>query len=71
MSFVPGPQYSLTIRVEVGHEPGMLGKVAGAIGAAGGTIGAIDIVAVDERHTLRDVVVQAGGPEQWRAIHRT
>ena len=28
-------QYSLTLRVEIDHRPGMLGKVASAIGDAG------------------------------------
>ena len=36
MKSVRGPQYSLTVRVEVRHEPGMLAKVAGAIGDAAG-----------------------------------
>ena len=41
----PSAQYSLTLRVEIDHLPGMLGKVASAIGDAGGTIGAVDLVA--------------------------
>jgi hypothetical protein len=36
-------QYSLTLRVEIEHHPGMLGKVASAIGVIGGTIGAVDL----------------------------
>ncbi len=40
-------QYSLTIRVEIEHRPGMLGKVASAIGEAGGTIGSVDLVALE------------------------
>jgi len=43
----PSAQYSLTIRVEIEHKPGMLGAVASAIGGAGGTIGSIDLVKVD------------------------
>jgi malate dehydrogenase (oxaloacetate-decarboxylating) len=68
MNRVPAPHYSLTIRVEVRHEPGMLSKVAGAIGTAGGTIGAIDLVSADERHTVRDIVVQASGTAHTGAI---
>jgi malate dehydrogenase (oxaloacetate-decarboxylating) len=37
----PSAQYSLTIRVEIANRPGMLGRVAGAIGDAGGFIGAV------------------------------
>ena len=43
MSITPTAQYSLTIRVEIDHRPGMLGQVATAIGEAGGIIGAVDL----------------------------
>jgi malate dehydrogenase (oxaloacetate-decarboxylating) len=46
----------------------MLGSVASAIGAAGGTIGAIDLVSVDARYTVRDITVDAPGESDWPAI---
>jgi malate dehydrogenase (oxaloacetate-decarboxylating) len=61
----PSAQYSLTLRVEIDHRPGMLGKVASAIGEAGATIGAIDLVQVDARHTVRDITVATASPETW------
>src|SRR3954470_13924082 len=64
----PSAQYSLTIRVEIEHKPGMLGRVASAIGDAGGTIGSVDLVMVDDHHTLRDITVDARGPEHWDEI---
>jgi malate dehydrogenase (oxaloacetate-decarboxylating) len=64
----PSAQYSLTIRVEIGNKPGMLGRVAGAIGAAGGVIGAVDIVDLKDDKLIRDITVDAIGPEQWGAI---
>src|SRR3954449_4119811 len=64
----PSAQYSLTIRVEIGNKPGMLGRVAGAIGAAGGVIGAVDIVDLKGDKLVRDITVDAAGPEQWGAI---
>src|SRR4051794_33096740 len=64
----PSAQYSLTIRVEIGNKPGMLGRVAGAIGAAGGVIGAVDIVDLRDDKLVRDITVDAAGPEQWGAI---
>jgi malate dehydrogenase (oxaloacetate-decarboxylating) len=64
----PSAQYSLTIRVEIAHRPGMLGQVATAIGVAGGTIGSIDLVRVDEDHTLRDITVDTAGPGHWDQI---
>jgi malate dehydrogenase (oxaloacetate-decarboxylating) len=67
MSATPSAQYSLTLRVEIDHKPGMLGQVASAIGDTGGIIGAVDLVEVGER-LIRDITVDAAGPEQWAAI---
>jgi malate dehydrogenase (oxaloacetate-decarboxylating) len=61
-------QYSFLLRVRIDHRPGMLGRVATAIGEAGGTIGSIDLVAIDDRHTLRDMTVDAGGTDHADAI---
>jgi malate dehydrogenase (oxaloacetate-decarboxylating) len=61
-------QYSLTIRVQIDHKPGMLGRVASAIGGAGGVIGAVDLISVDDAHTLRDITVDASDPSHWQAI---
>jgi malate dehydrogenase (oxaloacetate-decarboxylating) len=68
LSVTPSAQYSLTIRVEIDHKPGMLGKVASAIGGAGGVIGAVDLVEVDAAHTLRDITVDASDQEHWQTI---
>jgi malate dehydrogenase (oxaloacetate-decarboxylating) len=70
MSATPSAQYSLTIRIEIAHRPGMLGLVATAIGRAGGTIGAVDLVEVSEGTLLRDITVDAAEPGQWDAIIR-
>jgi malate dehydrogenase (oxaloacetate-decarboxylating) len=61
----PSAQYSLTLRVEIDHRPGMLGKVASAIGDAGGTIGAVDLVQVEGAHTIRDITVETGDADDW------
>ena len=61
-------QYSLTIRVEIEHRPGMLGQVASAIGTAGGTIGAVDLVEIDDGRTIRDITVDTSGPDHWPTI---
>src|SRR5215471_9631150 len=61
----PSAQYSLTLRVEIDHRPGMLGKVASAIGEAGGTIGAVDLVTVEGEHTIRDITVETGDSGDW------
>jgi malate dehydrogenase (oxaloacetate-decarboxylating) len=65
MTVNPSAQYSLTLRVEIDHRPGMLGKVASAIGDAGGTIGAVDLVQVDGTHTVRDITVDTADASDW------
>src|ERR1700730_1089511 len=62
---IPSAQYSLTLRVEIDHRPGMLGKVASAIGDAGGTIGAVDLVQVEGPHTIRDITVETSDASDW------
>ncbi|HEX5308645.1 MAG TPA: NAD-dependent malic enzyme, partial [Solirubrobacteraceae bacterium] len=57
----------LTIRVEIAHRPGMLGQVATAIGRAGGTIGAVDLVEVGEK-LIRDITIDVADPAQWEVI---
>jgi hypothetical protein len=59
VSLTTSAQFSLVLRVRIDHRPGMLGRVATAIGHAGGTIGSIDLVAIDDRHTLRDMRMAA------------
>ncbi len=65
MAATPSAQYSLTLRVEIEHRPGMLGRVASAIGQIGGTIGAVDLVSVDREHTIRDITVETGDASDW------
>jgi malate dehydrogenase (oxaloacetate-decarboxylating) len=65
MTGTPSAQYSLTLRVEIDHLPGMLGKVASAIGAAGATIGAVDLVGVDAGRTIRDITVETSDAADW------
>ncbi|MCW3032855.1 MAG: NAD-dependent malic enzyme [Solirubrobacterales bacterium] len=56
-------QYSIVLRVEIDHRPGMLGRVATAIGDAGGRIGSVDIVDLEGRHTIRDITVDTAGED--------
>ena len=46
-------QFSLILRIELERRPGTLGTLTSAIGAAGGQIGAVDILEQAERHTVR------------------
>ena len=55
----PSASYSFTIRLAIANRPGMLGRVASAIGAAGGDIGAVDLVETTRERTQRDITVKA------------
>ncbi|MFA9272144.1 MAG: ACT domain-containing protein, partial [Baekduiaceae bacterium] len=68
MSVTPSAQYSLTIRVEIDNTPGMLGRVASAIGEAGGVIGAVDLIEVEDEQLVRDITVDAADQSHWDDI---
>lgn len=65
----PSPSFSLRIRIEIPDRPGMLGRVASAIGRSGGTIGAVDIVEFRDAKIIRDLIVSAPDQEtEERAV---
>jgi malate dehydrogenase (oxaloacetate-decarboxylating) len=53
-----GIAYSVTLRCQIENRPGMLGRVATAIGETGGDIGAIDIVRAERGSLVRDITVR-------------
>src|SRR5687768_3409344 len=53
----PSASYSFTMRIELRQLPGAFAAVAGAVGAEGAILGAIDLVRVDQRGVTRDVTV--------------
>ncbi|HEX3452804.1 MAG TPA: NAD-dependent malic enzyme, partial [Solirubrobacteraceae bacterium] len=61
MSATPSAQFRLTIRVRIDDGHGTLGELSGAIAAAGGMVGAVDLIEVDGNHSVRDIVVDASG----------
>lgn len=68
MQSTPSASYSLTLRVKLSSRAGTLGKVATAIGRAGGDIGAIDIVSVSSDFIIRDITVNAASSEHGERI---
>src|SRR5881394_854551 len=54
----PSASYSFTVRLQIENRPGMLGRVASAIGEAGGDIGAVDLVETTREITERDITVK-------------
>jgi malate dehydrogenase (oxaloacetate-decarboxylating) len=70
MADTPTPAYSVRIRVRMANEPGMLGKVAIAIGEVGGNISALNGFEVKTASLDEDVVVNCtseGHQQQVRA----
>src|SRR5690348_6350552 len=68
MNNTPNEAYSITLRMRVKKQPGMLGSVSAAIGAVGGIIGAVDIVESTPSHTIRDITVSASSVEHAEQI---
>lgn len=63
-----GAGTSLILRLRLDNVPGKFGEVASAIGAAGGNIGAIDIVRADRKNIVRDVTVQVLDAAQGNGV---
>src|SRR3989442_4600869 len=53
----PSASYSLTVRLAIQNRTGMLGRVAMAIGNAGGDIGAVDLVESGRDRIIRDITI--------------
>ena len=54
------PTNSLTLRLEISNQPGMIGKVLSAIGDQGATVGAIDLVEMSGAKLVRDITFSVG-----------
>ena len=60
--------FSATIRVRLADSPGAFARLASAIGEAGGSLGAIDLVRVEKGIKVRDVTVDAADAEHLERI---
>jgi len=68
MRTTPSASYSLTVRCRYRNSPGMVGKVATAIGKAGGDLGAIDIVQMTRETAVRDYTINAANADHGERI---
>jgi malate dehydrogenase (oxaloacetate-decarboxylating) len=68
MANVPTASHSLTVRLQIRNQPGMLGKVTSAIGKGGGDIGAIDLVEVGKGTITRDLSFNASDERHGQQI---
>jgi malate dehydrogenase (oxaloacetate-decarboxylating) len=60
--------FSATIRVRLADTPGSFARLAQAIGDAGGSLGAIDLVRAEANHKVRDVTVAAADDQHLHTI---
>ena len=60
--------FSATIRVRLTDAPGSFARLAQAVGEAGGSLGAIDLVRVEKATKVRDVTVDASDAEHLDRI---
>jgi malate dehydrogenase (oxaloacetate-decarboxylating) len=68
MESIPSASYSVTMRVEFPHQPGSLGQILTTVGDAGGIVGAVDIVRMGEKRSIRDVTVNARDSEHGEQV---
>ena len=64
----PSASFSATLRVLLDDRPGAFADLARVIGDAGGSLGAIDLVRVEEGRKVRDVTVDAASAEHMNEI---
>ena len=64
----PSASFSATLRIHLDDRPGAFADLARAIGDAGGSLGAIDLVRVERDKKVRDVTVDAASADHIEAI---
>jgi malate dehydrogenase (oxaloacetate-decarboxylating) len=64
----PSASFSATLRVHLDDRPGAFADVARAIADAGGSLGAIDLVRVEQGKKVRDVTVDAASNDHIEQI---
>ena len=58
----------MTLRVEFPHTAGSLGRILTTVGEAGGMVGAVDIVRMQQEMTVRDITVNAHDSEHGQQV---
>ncbi len=68
MSRPPATQYSIHLRISLSNVPGVLGRLATAIGEAGGNIFAVDAFVAKGEQVDRDIVVNCTSVEHQAVV---
>lgn len=66
--YQPSASNSITVRLKIQNQPGMLAKVTSVVGEEGGNIGAIDIVRAGEDLLVRDITINTRDDEHAEQI---
>jgi malate dehydrogenase (oxaloacetate-decarboxylating) len=66
----PSASFSATVRVRLADRPGTFAAFAAAVGEAGGSLGAIDLVRAERGTKVRDVTVLANDTEHLEHVVR-
>jgi malate dehydrogenase (oxaloacetate-decarboxylating) len=66
----PSASFSATVRVRLADRPGTFAAFAAAVGEAGGSLGAIDLVRAEQGTKVRDVTVLANDTEHLELVVR-
>ncbi|MBA2316836.1 MAG: NAD-dependent malic enzyme [Euzebyales bacterium] len=64
----PSASYSITMRVELGSDPRGMGRVTTAVGEAGGSVTAVDIVESGQHATTVDITVNTADGDHADAV---
>jgi malate dehydrogenase (oxaloacetate-decarboxylating) len=68
VKLTPNPSFSLTIRIQIPNQAGMLAQVTQAIASAGGSIGQIDLIEQTRRELVRDISIDAYSTEHAETV---
>jgi malate dehydrogenase (oxaloacetate-decarboxylating) len=68
VKLTPNPSFSLTIRVALPNQPGMLARITSAIASVGGNFGQIDLIEQTRATTVREITVDAYSTEHSEEI---
>jgi malate dehydrogenase (oxaloacetate-decarboxylating) len=68
VNLTPNPSFSLTIRIQIPNQAGMLAHVTQAIASAGGSIGQIDLIEQTRKSLTRDITVDASSTEHAEMV---
>ncbi len=67
-ALTPNASFSITLRLQLPNQPGMLAQVTQAIAAAGGNLSQIDLIKQSPKLTLRDISIDASSTDHVTEI---